>query len=217
MGMYIETLTLFILLFLTAGGAANLKPGGYGGLLISSEFARIFLYNTPAAALILRLLQKEKSLKEWGLGKPIKKDLFILFLALPCLLLIGFAAVSASLFFTGGTSVKNNLLSPDSALLWIVLGFSCISTGYLEEIFFRFYLLSKRKELNMSDPLALIFSTALFSVCHIYEGPWGFINSIISGFLLSFIFLRYKSLHGIALAHGIYNFLAYVISAFSGH
>jgi membrane protease YdiL (CAAX protease family) len=54
----------------------------------------------------------------------------------------------------------------------------------------------------------------LFSVCHLYEGPWGFLNAAISGILLAFIFLRYRSIHGIALAHGLYNVFVYAMNAF---
>jgi len=90
---------------------------------------------------------------------------------------------------------------------------SCLFAAYLEESYFRFYLLSKRHEMNMSDTSALLFSTALFSVCHIYEGPWGFTNAVLAGAFLGFIFLRYNSLHGIAIAHGMYNISVFVINA----
>jgi len=51
----------------------------------------------------------------------------------------------------------------------------------------------------------------LFAVCHIYEGPWGFLNAVISGAILGFVFLRYNSLHGIAAAHALYNISLFVI------
>ena len=204
MGVYIEALILYVLLFLSG---SIYRPGGFAAFSIVPELARIFLYNAPALALIWYLLLKVKNFREWGVDKPGKKDLFAGFLALPCLLLAGFSVTFVSSFFDE-TAVM--IPTPTSVPSWIVLGFSCISTGYLEESFFRFYLLSKRKEFKLSDIAAVTLSTALFSICHIYEGPWGFLNSVISGVLLSFIFLRYKSLHGIAIAHGLYNLIAYV-------
>jgi len=57
----------------------------------------------------------------------------------------------------------------------------------------------------------LVFSVILFAVCHIYEGPWGFLNAVISGAIFGFVFLRYNSLHGIAVAHALYNILILVI------
>jgi membrane protease YdiL (CAAX protease family) len=60
----------------------------------------------------------------------------------------------------------------------------------------------------------VVFSTFLFSLCHIYEGPGGFINSILAGILLSALFIRYRSLHGVAWAHGAYNIFVYVMGMF---
>jgi membrane protease YdiL (CAAX protease family) len=85
--------------------------------------------------------------------------------------------------------------------------------AYLEESFFRFYLLSRRDDLKMGAVSALTVSVALFSICHIYEGPWGFLNSFFSAVILAFIFLRYQALHGIAFAHGLYNIAAYAINS----
>jgi membrane protease YdiL (CAAX protease family) len=67
--------------------------------------------------------------------------------------------------------------------------------------------------MNLNAPCALAFSVLLFSICHIYEGPWGFLNSVISAAILGFIFLRYQSLHGIAAAHGLYNITVYLINS----
>ena len=63
---------------------------------------------------------------------------------------------------------------------------------------------------------AVMGSTMLFSICHIYEGPWGFLNSALSGLVLAFTFLRFRSLHGVAIAHALYNILAYVLGAGTG-
>jgi membrane protease YdiL (CAAX protease family) len=86
--------------------------------------------------------------------------------------------------------------------------------AYLEETFFRFYLLTRRDELGLDAAPALALSVILFSVCHIYEGPWGFLNAVISSAFLGFIFLRFKALHGIAIAHGCYNLSVYIINAY---
>jgi membrane protease YdiL (CAAX protease family) len=89
--------------------------------------------------------------------------------------------------------------------------FSCLSTGYLEEGFFRFYLLSKLGETGIKNGTLVFVSTLLFSVCHIYEGPWGMLNAVLAGTFLSLMFLHFRSLHGIALAHGLYNAFVYAL------
>jgi len=96
---------------------------------------------------------------------------------------------------------------------WVILFIICFLSAYLEESYFRFYILTKRKKLNLSDTSALALSVILFSICHIYMGPWGFLNAVISGTFLGFMFLRFNSLHGIAIAHGLYNIAVYVIYA----
>jgi len=208
MNVYFEALILYMVLFLP-GSMGRME--GFTGFSIPTELTRIFLFNIPSLALIWYLLLKVKSFKDWGIGPPRKNDLLAAVICLPGLLLTVFIIAFISPYF-GETSGQPMVFPPFSVPLWIILGVSCISTGYLEESFFRFYLLSRREELKLSDAAALLVSVAAFSICHIYEGPWGFLNSVISGSLLSFIFLRYKSLHGIALAHGLYNMIVIVVN-----
>jgi membrane protease YdiL (CAAX protease family) len=208
MNVYFEALILYMVLFLP-GSTGRMEITGFS---IPTELIRIFLFNIPSLALIWYLLLKVKTFKDWGIGPPRKKDLFAAVICLPGLLLTAFIIAFISPYF-GETPGQTMLYPPFSVLFWIILSVSCISTGYLEESFFRFYLLSRREELKLSDAAALLVSVAAFSICHIYEGPWGFLNSVLSGILLSFIFLRYKSLHGIALAHGLYNMIVIIVNA----
>ena len=60
---------------------------------------------------------------------------------------------------------------------------------------------------------AVVISTLLFSSCHVYEGPWGFLNAALSGSVLALVFLRFRSLHGISIAHALYNILVYAVGA----
>ena len=107
-------------------------------------------------------------------------------------------------------------LSPGTVTAWAVLVVSCVSSAYLEESYFRFYLFSKKEEMGLGPHRAVLVSTLLFSICHIYEGPWGFLNAALSGVVLAYVFLRFRSLHGVAAAHALYNILAYVLQARTG-
>jgi membrane protease YdiL (CAAX protease family) len=115
--------------------------------------------------------------------------------------------------YIGGNTEQMQFQSPDTYLGWAILTLSCFSSAYLEESFFRFYLLTRKEDLNLNAASAVAISVILFSVCHIYEGPWGFLNSVISAVILAFLFLRYRSLHGVAIAHGLYNIAVYIINA----
>lgn len=214
MGIYIEALILYIVLFLSGSAGAISGTATPKEFSVTAEIIRFFLHSVPSLALIWYLIVKSWKIDDW-IVRPGRKDLLAFVITLPFLLITGFTTSFIS-SFTGGTAAQIMLSSPSTASGWIILCISCISTAYLEESYFRFYLLSRRAELNMNSTLALAFSTALFSICHIYEGPWGFLNAVISGAFLCFIFLRYSSFHGIAIAHGFYNILAYVINALSG-
>jgi membrane protease YdiL (CAAX protease family) len=209
MNVFIEPLILYAVLFFRIS-AGSVLSGGVVEFSASAELARILAYNIPSLALVWYLLLRVKSLKEWGIKLPWKNDLLPLALALPALLCIGLAiSIVSRYFFEISSGVK--VLPPQGVFPWIILVISCITTAYLEESFFRFYLLSKREEMGIGPHRAVLISTLLFSVCHIYEGPLGFLNAALSGTVLAFIFLRFRSLHGIAFAHALYNVLVYAL------
>jgi hypothetical protein len=177
---------------------------------LQGELIKIFLFFIPSLTLIWFLIFKAQKTKI-RIIRPGKKDLVSGLIALPCLLITGFAIVFISSHISG-TDAQTVLHSPSTIPGWIVLCFSCVFSAYLEESFFRYYLLSRRKELNLSSTAALAFSVILFSICHIYAGPWAFLNAAISGTFLGLIFLRYNSIHGIGIAHALYNISAFAMN-----
>jgi len=211
--LYIETLILYLVLFFSQTGY-TLQPGTAAGVVnssISAGIIRIILNYIPSLALIWFIIIKNWKIEYWII-KPGRKDMISGLLTLPALLIIGFS-IAFACSFSG--SAKTQTSDPINAALWIVICVSCFFSAYLEESFFRFYILTKREELNLSAPSALVFSAILFSLCHISAGPWGFLNAALSGLFLGFMFLRYNSLHGIAIAHGVYNITAFIINSFN--
>lgn len=211
MKTFIEPLILYWVLFfrISAGGTA---PGEAVEFSVTVELARIVMYSIPSLALVWYLLLRAKSLKEWGIAFPQKKDIVPALLAFFALFLIGMTVSLVSPYFDG-IPAGPRVLAPQNVYSWAILVVSCLSGAYLEESYFRFYLLSKRKELGMSPYRAVVVSALLFSLCHVYEGPWGFLNAALSGIVLAFVFLRFKSLHGISIAHALYNILVYAFGA----
>jgi len=213
MKSFIEPFILYWVLFfrIPAGNAL----GDAAEFSIAAEAVRILLYTLPSLALVWYLLLKEKSLKAMGVRLPQKKDFIVAALAFSALTLIGVTISLVSAKF-GETAALRQSLSPKTVTAWAVLVISCVSSAYLEESYFRFYLFSKKEEMGLGPHRAVLVSTLLFSVCHIYEGPWGFLNAALSGVVLAYVFLRFRSLHGIAAAHALYNILAYVLQAGTG-
>ena len=213
MSTFIEPLILYVVLFFRISAGAVLSGGASENAVEFSaivETARIFLYNIPSLVLIWYLLLKEKSLKEWGITLPGKKDLFPAVMTPLALILIGLTISLASRHFDNIPS-GSRFLPPQNFISWIILIISCISAAYLEESFFRFYLLSKRKDMKLGLHRAVLVSVVSFSLCHIYEGPWGFLNAVLSGIVLAFVFIRFRSLHGITFGHALYNVMVYVM------
>jgi membrane protease YdiL (CAAX protease family) len=175
------------------------------------EFTRVFAYSIPALALIWYLILGKKSLMiDPGSLKPGKKDFFMFLLGFPGLVLIGvgitFIAVRVS---SNPVSVVE---APSDAIGWIAIGLSCMGSGYLEESFFRFYLMQKTESVIPQKVFRILFSTLLFALCHAYEGLWGMVNAVLAGCFLSMLFEKNKSLHGLAWAHALYNSLVYIFS-----
>jgi membrane protease YdiL (CAAX protease family) len=208
--IYLEALLIYILLFFSGSASFFVSAAAAEGFSSHVELLKIFLYCIPSLALIWYLLLRVKSVKEWNI-KPGKNDLISGLITLPCLLITGFAIAFIS-SYTGESNIQVKQNFPSASFEWVILSFSCILAAYLEESFFRFYILSRRDELKMSAISAMILSVALFSICHIYEGPWGFLNAVLSAVILAFVFLRYNAIHGIAIAHGLYNIAVFVIN-----
>jgi membrane protease YdiL (CAAX protease family) len=209
LGTLIEPLILYLVLFFPGAIPFSRFPPAFSPW---EALSRIFLYQLPALALVWYLLLRTKSLREWGITLPRRKDLLPGLLALPGLLLIGLT-ISLVIPLFNYIEEGPKIESPSLPAGWLMLILSCLVTGYLEESFFRFYLSVRLEGAGLAPVKITLLSVLLFSVCHLYEGPWGTLNATLAGVLLSLLFLRYRSLHGIALAHGLYNIFVYAAGA----
>jgi membrane protease YdiL (CAAX protease family) len=196
----IESLILYLVLFLP--GAIPQELPELIAFSMNRELIRIIVYDVPSLALIWYLLARTRD--HWC--KPCFQDILSFIMALPGLMLIGFCvSVLSSL---SGTGISTLVEAPQGLGPWLVAVVSCMSTGYLEESYFRFYLLQR---LEYGRWRGVLGPSLLFSLSHLYEGPWGMLNAALAGLLLSLIFMKQHSLHGLAWAHGLYNVFVYAI------
>lgn len=205
-----EALILYFVIFfpgiyspawLTEGGQLSSIP-----FSVYRELGRTLTYALPSLALLLYIISDRKGLS--GLKALNKRAIQPFLIALPGLIIIGVSlSVLAGLF--AGETAPPRVEGPANFSGWIVMVFSCLATGYLEETYFRHYLLSSLKTAVPNTAVRILFSTALFAFCHMYEGPWAILNAAFAGILLSLLFIRFKSLHGLALAHAGYNIFVY--------
>jgi membrane protease YdiL (CAAX protease family) len=168
-------------------------------------------WKIPALVLFLLLLGKspegKTALFQGAVFRPAR-DFRALALCFPALLLPGYF-ISFLAAFSGFPPFPVPL--PGSALAWAVVVIASLSTGYLEEAYFRVYLPAQCAHFGLFA--GFWFPILLFSLCHIYEGLWGFINAFLAGFFLSLVYRKTLSLHGIALAHGFYNISVFLMAA----
>jgi membrane protease YdiL (CAAX protease family) len=205
----LEAFFLYLVLFFPSIFAGS---GDVSALFsIKQSLLYIFVYNAPALALIWFLLLRDSS---FSLKKNSFKEKFLSFIAaLFGLLLIGFSTatlntVYGNIFFQGDSTPK----TPNSPFGWFVLAGLCLSTGCLEESFFRVYLAERLKTLGFYR--SALISSVFFAFCHLYEGFFGVLNALFAGFFLFFIYHKRKSFESIVLAHSVYNALMYLFSAF---
>ncbi|MDR2182294.1 MAG: CPBP family intramembrane metalloprotease [Treponema sp.] len=133
--------------------------------------------------------------------------------ALAGLVLTG-AAVSAAASFSGYGNMPA-ITPPEGLYGWAGMLAAVFSAAWLEEAYFRAWLPLRLRAVTGGPWPAHLASAAVFSLCHVYEGPWGFVNAAAAGIFLAAVMIRTRSLHGIALAHGAYNALVFVYAAFT--
>jgi membrane protease YdiL (CAAX protease family) len=204
----LEPFIVYAVLFLPGLSAGGAEEAELIRFVISQELIRILGYTIPALLLIGHLLVLRGGTARLP-KRPQTGDLLSLAIALPGLLGIGLCI-----------SIVSSLVSPDppaltveapkGSLAVLVMFLSCFSTGYLEETYFRYYLSLRFKQAGIREILAIGTSVLLFSLCHVYEGLWGALNALMAGILLSLVYRRYRALHGLAWAHGLYNAFIYL-------
>ena len=210
-----EALILYFVLFFpsvfaSAGALPEVESIPYSMI---RESTRFLTYTLPSLVLIWYLVTDKRGVRAIRGLKPEAGDFKPFAIGLICLICIGFGISYLVTFLseTLGLPIPPQMESPSTILGWTVLTIACLGTGYLEETYFRYYFLSRLKSAIPQTSLRIILSTGLFSLCHLYEGPLGILNSVLAGILLSVLFCRYRSLHGIAWAHGAYNLFVYAI------
>ncbi len=98
-------------------------------------------------------------------------------------------------------------VAPDKAQpgLLILLALVSLAGAYREELFFRSYLLTELEPFGKAT--AIMAGSLLFGVGHLYQGAGAFVVTALIGLFLSWLFLRTRNVHVVALTHGIYNYL----------
>jgi membrane protease YdiL (CAAX protease family) len=215
MSAFIEPLILYWVLFLPSWGFPSPEADVFA-FSLRRELGRIVSYNLPSLALIWHLiLRNDRPFSPLPGPWPRRRDLVTALFTLPALVALGALISLLGTLFPDPVSAPETG-SPQGAAAVAVMILSCLSTGYVEESFFRFYLFKRFAGGGSGPAKAALVSSLLFALCHIYEGPLGALNAFIAGLLLFYIFVRRRSLHGVAWAHGGYNIFVYLMAGATG-
>lgn len=209
----VEALLIFLVFFLPGylGQAESINAALFDDPLL---IARYLLLVLPQILLLRYLIgiKGDSSPQEFGISplrftdfiKGILSSGLIWLCLLPFIIIITFFA----------PEVPPNPVRWSVTKGWIIplVFLASMGTGYLEELYFRSYLITTLKRLGWKDLPTVAISTALFTIGHLYQGLPGAIGSMIIGFTLSYRFLKGRSLNEIAIAHGLYNFSVLLLS-----
>lgn len=215
MNILIEPLIIFLVLFFPglyySLSVVSLESTLFTLFDLNQELMRIITYNIPALCLIWYFLLKEPICSELGSLKPAKKDFLPIIKVVFGLVMVGLA-VSAltNLVFP----ITSKGIQIDGILPWIIIVLSCITTGYAEESYFRVYLFHHLRLSGIAPRNIMIVSCVLFALCHAYQGTAGIFSSFFAGLFLSYMYMKTRSVHGIALGHGLYNITSYILANF---
>jgi membrane protease YdiL (CAAX protease family) len=219
---------IYLLLFFPISAAIDLSLKNFRHETSTVEFSiinellRLGFYSIPSFLLILFLVYRLSGFNKAALSalffKQNKNGKFLTNFLKDCglaaivflgIFLICFLVDIIKNFFSSAAAVEIAAFDLGT-LSVIVLLFSCIGTGFLEEIFFRLFLPFSLKLAGIPTALQIFLSSALFGLCHLWEGAFGILSAFLCGLFLCFVFLRHKSLIVISLGHAAYNFLVWL-------
>jgi membrane protease YdiL (CAAX protease family) len=108
----------------------------------------------------------------------------------------------------GGSFGEQLQWEPPSRDILPLILVTALVTGLREELFFRSYMITRFDQANIPTAVTVGASSILFSVGHIYQGLPAFLGTLGIGIFLAVLYVRYREVIPLALAHGLYNFAA---------
>ncbi|MFZ5633022.1 MAG: CPBP family intramembrane glutamic endopeptidase [Bacillota bacterium] len=117
--------------------------------------------------------------------------------------------------------IEYNILRPpplveNTGLVYMLLTavILLVFTGFLEELVFRGIMLSALRGL-FSDKVAVLMSSTVFAALHItYKVPLDTLFVFVVGLLFSLAVIRFRSILGVSLAHGLTNISMFIVFPF---
>jgi hypothetical protein len=144
-------------------------------------------------------------LKEYGL---IVKDKLKIIISgiLGLFLIIFIVGLIGSIFYFFGINDQANVKEVVKSLPWIAFPIAVLIAPIAEEIFFRGFLLKK---------VGILISAVIFALLHFAYGSIVEITvAFVIALLLSYLFIKTKSLWPSIIAHGLFNLMSLIVMWF---
>jgi membrane protease YdiL (CAAX protease family) len=91
-----------------------------------------------------------------------------------------------------------------------VLILSAIQNAVLEEVIVVGYLVTRLRQLRWSIPAVVAASAVLRGSYHLYQGFGGFIGNAIMGIIFALVFLKWRRILPLIIAHSLLDIVAFV-------
>ena len=212
-----EPILLFCVFFLPGYLAQGFQEAA-PDMFESAYFNFYYIISTiPQIILIIYiiLLKPGRNLSEYNIGRIKISDTWRSLLTLAgiylCIIPAGMIAVLLAPELDNTVVYGTGWKFTNMRLIPLVL-VSCLATGYSEELFFRSYLYTNLRKAGADVVPAAAVATLLFGTGHIYEGYYAFAATSLIGAFLAFVFIKTRSIHTVAIGHGLYNFSVLLIS-----
>jgi membrane protease YdiL (CAAX protease family) len=195
---------------------AWLDPGVFRtGTRIYTPLAIYYMFSSIGTiGLILFVMWRSgDSFRSFGLDRPQYRDaplavgltLTLLFVISMIWLAFGYSGwLTRGLFAAGPVT---------AAAAWWQIAMMVVKTIFSaawEELLVRAYLLARLRELLGSTTRAVVLSSVLFGVVHLYEGPRAVLVTTAMGLLLALSMVWTRRFWPLVAAHAAYNALIYI-------
>ncbi len=103
---------------------------------------------------------------------------------------------------------------PRSVSEWLTMWPVLLIGAAFEELVFRGFITARLHDATQSKWIAILLPSLVFGSYHIYQGIYEMIGAMVYGILFSWMFLEWRRLKALILAHFAFNAWAFAVYAF---
>ena len=130
------------------------------------------------------------------------------YLTTPCFL-FGLTAIGIDLDTDYFDPIASEVLPRSRALAFATILVTGIANGVTEELTMRAWLIPKLEKQMSSQFAALMISSWLFAICHLYQGRAGVAGTLAIGLIFGLYFLKFRRFGPLAIAHAAMDVIPY--------